>query len=380
MNSPHSASDHSSSDHAISDHSSSDHFRGSAKLPNFNRYDSWRRYLLPSLILACIALSGWALTSGPVDIAWWDWVFAPAGEQASAQTSIVLHLRLPRIITALTVGAALGLGGAALQGLFRNPLADPSIVGVSAGASLGAALAITVASSWALPAFAASVMQIGLAFVTALLTTAIVYAVAKPAHNGVGRSVVTMLLAGIAITALVGAATSFLKYLVDNQELRQVSLWQMGSVQPQSWWAVLVLVLVCVFCTLGLLSKAQALNAFLLGESEAAALGVPVAHIKRQVIVLVALVTAATVAVAGVIGFVGLLAPHCVRLLVGPNHRYLLPASAACGALMLLLADALSRLLLPPLILPVGIITALVGAPVFLWLLMFTRGGEQWRQ
>ncbi|BFM06944.1 FecCD family ABC transporter permease [Halioxenophilus aromaticivorans] len=346
-----------------------------------SRYAFWRRWLLP-LLVALTLVSAWLdLNHGPVEIPfsqWWSLLFGGDGVNPS-QSNIILQLRLPRVLTAVAVGAALGGSGAALQGLFRNPLADPSIIGVSAGASLGAALAIVAGAHWAIAASVLPLLQILCAFVAALAVVALVYAVAKPALVGAGRSVITMLLAGIAITALVGAATSVLKYLVDDQNLRQVSLWQMGSLQPNSWWLVAVLLLCCATCLWRLLAAAESLNAFLLGEADAQLMGVAVARVKLKVITWVALACAATVAVAGVIGFVGLLAPHCARLLVGPNHRYLMPCAAVGGALMLVLADIVSRSLIPPIILPVGIITALVGAPLFLWLLVFSQGAGQWR-
>lgn len=338
------------------------------------RYKVWRR-ILPPLLLALIAIVVFlSLTRGGSGVA-----VAALHNINPWSADIVLQLRLPRIVLALAVGAILGITGAALQGIFRNPLADPSLIGVSAGASLGAALAIAFLSQWTISTTMVISVQILLAFAFALAAVAVVYLLAGVDPSGGGRSVVSMLLAGIAITALVGATTSVLKYFVDDQQLRQVSLWQMGSLEAHSWPAVLWVVLVGVLSTAVVLRQHDSLNAFLLGEANARYMGVAVAQLKQQIIVTVALATATTVALVGVIGFVGLLAPHSVRLLVGPSHQYLLICSALSGALMLLTADLLARSLLPPIILPVGVITALVGAPVFLWLLVAGKGAYQWR-
>ncbi|WP_317928599.1 iron ABC transporter permease [Halioxenophilus sp. WMMB6] len=342
------------------------------------------RHLLPWLqLVALLVAAVWGLGSGSVEIGWRQQLeqllpWSVDGD-ASQVATILLQVRLPRICLALLIGAALGVTGAAMQGLFRNPLADPSLLGVSAGASLGAGIAIVLTHHLLLPQGFATALQIVLAFLLALATVAMIYAIAKNSDDGGGRSVVTMLLAGIAITALVGAATSLLKYLADETRLRQISLWQMGSLEGRGWDAVLFALVICGLGVWLLCRQWRAFNAVLLGEEEAALLGVDVARLKLLVVGLVAMTMAAAVAVTGVIGFIGLLAPHCVRLLVGPNHRFLLPNSALAGALMLLLADILARQLMPPLVIPVGVITALVGAPLFLWLLVTARGGYRWQ-
>lgn len=341
-----------------------------------------QRWLPWALLAGNVIALALSVSIGSVAIGWSDhfWLLMPgvqSGQSAYADT-ILTHIRWPRALLGLSVGAVLGITGAALQGLFRNPLAEPSLLGLSAGASLGAGLAIFVASVLAIP-FALQVpLQVILAFAFALMTSALIYLVASPSGNAAGRSVTTMLLAGIAITALVGAATSLLKVWVSAELLRQVSLWQMGSLDGGSWLTLSWFVpLVCIGALL-LLRQAKALNALMLGEGEAQWLGVPVARVKLLVIALVALLTAAAVAVSGVIGFVGLLAPHAVRLLVGPNHRHVLLNSLLAGALMLQLADIVARQMMAPVVLPVGVITAVVGAPVFLWLLVRDRNHYQW--
>lgn len=290
---------------------------------------------------------------------------------------IVEQLRLPRTLMAGLIGASLAVGGVMMQGLFRNPLADPSLIGVSSGASAGASFVIVLGAGWlgSSDLLGVSVIAIG-AFLGAALATYIVY---RLAARATGTSVATMLLAGIAISALAGALNSFFTFIADNHMLRQISLWQMGNLSGVTWerlgFAVVVL------C--GLLSIfprfSQPLNALLLGESEARHLGINVDRVKIQVIALVAMVVGTAVALTGTIAFVGLVTPHIVRLLIGPDHRTLIPASMLAGAVLLILADAFSRYLLAPSELPVGVVTALLGAPFFLSLLyqQRTAGGRR---
>ncbi|MDP3847281.1 MAG: iron ABC transporter permease [Pseudomonas sp.] len=284
---------------------------------------------------------------------------------------IVGQIRLPRSLLGLAVGAVLALSGVAMQGLFRNPLADPGLVGVSSGAALGAALAIVLGSLWGgIPEALGPYLLSLCAFAGGLGVTALVYRLGR--HQG-QTSVATMLLAGVALTALAGAAIGLLTYLADDATLRTLTFWNMGSLNGASYarlWPLLV-VLVLVACWLP--RRAAALNALLLGESEARHLGFEVERLKRELVFCTALGVGAAVAAAGLIGFVGLVVPHLLRLLVGPDHRILLPASALAGASLLLLADLLARLLMTPAELPIGIVTALLGAPFFLYLLVRER-------
>ena len=283
----------------------------------------------------------------------------------------ILHnIRLPRVLLAALAGACLGGCGAVMQGLFRNPLADPSLIGVSSGASVGASCVIffggagLVGSGVGLPAIA-----IG-AFIGGLLATSVVY---RLATSMAGTSVSTMLLAGIAITALAGAATSLFSFFADNEMLRRISLWQMGNLDGADWPRVTTLGVVVVPLMFVLPREGQALNAILLGESEARHLGIAVERLKRRLILLTALGVGVAVSVSGVVAFVGLIIPHLVRLLIGPDHRYLIPGSAILGAVLLLLADTAARTLMSPAELPTGVITALLGAPFFVGLLLQQR-------
>jgi iron complex transport system permease protein len=285
--------------------------------------------------------------------------------------SIIMEIRLPRLILALLVGAVLAILGAVMQGLFRNPLADPSLIGVSGGASVGASIVIVTAGGAMLsPLAGLSMVALG-AFIGGVITTLVVYRVAT---SSLGTSVTTMLLAGIAIGAIAGAFNSLLSYFSDNQMLRQISVWQMGNLGGANWQKASLMAAVSLIIFLLLPSHAKSLNAFLLGESEARHLGIDVQRIKRQLIFLTALGVGVSVALAGLIGFVGLVIPHMVRLLIGPDHRALLPASALAGASLLLIADSIARVVVLPAELPTGILTALLGAPFFVVLLLKQRG------
>ena len=285
--------------------------------------------------------------------------------------SIIMEIRLPRLILALLVGAVLAILGAVMQGLFRNPLADPSLIGVSGGASVGASIVIVTAGGAMLsPLAGLSMVALG-AFIGGVITTLLVYRVAT---SSLGTSVTTMLLAGIAIGAIAGAFNSLLSYFSDNQMLRQISVWQMGNLGGANWQKASLMAAVSLIIFSLLPNHAKSLNAFLLGESEARHLGIDVQRIKRQLIFLTALGVGVSVALAGLIGFVGLVIPHMVRLLIGPDHRALLPASALAGASLLLIADSIARVVVLPAELPTGILTALLGAPFFVVLLLKQRG------
>lgn len=297
-----------------------------------------------------------------------------SGEGLSPRDRVILlDIRLPRLAMGLLIGAALALSGALMQGLFRNPLADPGIVGVGAGAGLGAVLAIVLGGL--LPAGLAAVVGIHLVPVAAFLggwaSTLLLYRVAT---RGGQTSVATMLLAGIALGALAGALTGILVYLADDTQLRDLTFWNMGSLAGASW-AKLAASLPLILPVL-LLSPllARGLNALALGEAQAAHLGIHVERVKRLAILGVAAAAGAAVAVAGGIGFIGIVVPHLLRLATGPDHRYLLPNAALLGASLLVGADMIARVIVSPAELPIGIITATIGAPVFLWILLKRRG------
>lgn len=269
------------------------------------------------------------------------------------------------MLLAVLMGAILGMSGAATQGLFRNPLADPSLIGVTAGASLGAALVIVLGGNLLQGYTALTAVSIG-AFAGGAVAVLFVYRLATASS---GTSVATMLLAGIAITALAGAVGSLLEFHADNDMLRRISLWKMGGMDGANYPRLLLAGLVGAALLLALPRYADTLNALLLGESEARHLGIDVDRAKIALVGWVAVGVGTSVALVGTIAFVGLVVPHIVRMLVGPDHRVLLPASALAGAILLVVADTLARVVIAPTELPVGIITAIIGVPFFISLL-----------
>ncbi|MEM8600237.1 MAG: iron ABC transporter permease [Bacteroidota bacterium] len=294
----------------------------------------------------------------------WDFT----GQQALVLTGI----RLPRVLLGVLVGAALAVSGALMQGLFRNPLADPGLIGVSSGAALGASTMIVLGGS-VLSGVAAVLGFFGVAFgafAGGLAVTVLVYRIAT---RGRRTDVATMLLAGIALNALCGAGTGALVLFSDEGQLRSLTFWTLGSLGGATWPTVLAVTPFVAVLLAAAPRLARALNALLLGESEARHLGVRVDLVKRLVIGLAALAVGAVTAVSGLIGFVGLVVPHLVRLMLGPDHRTLLPASALLGATLLVVTDTIARIVIEPAEVPIGILTALGGAPFFLALLLHRR-------
>jgi iron complex transport system permease protein len=279
-------------------------------------------------------------------------------EQAEA---IIFQIRLPRVITAVVVGGALAAAGAVFQGLLRNPMADPYIIGTSGGAALGATIALLLPIQVVWLGFTLVPLA---AFSGALLTVLVVYNIARV---GPRTPVTTLLLAGFAFSSMLAAVMSFL--LVSGHTLRRVVLWTMGGVTASSWSQLRIVVPLILVGIVAAYALANDLNAFLLGEEQAAYLGVNVERRKLVLLMLGSLLTGAAVSVSGLVGFIGLVVPHVARLIFGPDHRLLLPASTLTGGLFLVLADLMARLLLAPAEIPVGIITAMIGAPFFIYLL-----------
>ena len=321
--------------------------------------------LLPVVVLVSLVI-------GTVNITISDALNALLGSATNQQIgTILLDIRLPRILMAIFVGAVLASTGAVMQGLCRNPLADPSLIGVSSGASVGASLMIVTAGGFIQSGALVGLSLVALgAFVGGFTATLLVY---RLATSGIGTSVTTMLLAGIAIAALAGALNSLLSYFSDNDMLRQISLWQMGNLSGASWLKVGIMGSAALLLLICFPRDSRALNALLLGESEARHLGIDVQRVKQRLILLTALGVGISVALAGLVGFVGLIIPHMVRLAIGPDHRWLVPASALAGATLLVIADSLARIVVIPAELPTGILTALLGAPFFVVLLLQQR-------
>lgn len=285
------------------------------------------------------------------------------------EAAIILQIRLPRVVTAAVVGGALAAAGVIFQGLLRNPMADPYIIGTSGGAALGATLALMLSPAYVVwhgftlvPLFA---------FGGALGAVLLVYHIARV---GPRTPIVTLLLAGFALSSVLAAIMSFLM-LVSEASLRRIVLWLMGGVTSTNWSQLMVVIPIVIAGIAGTYLFAVDLNAFLLGDEQAAHLGVEVERRKLILLMLGSLLTGAAVSISGLVGFVGLVIPHMTRLIFGPDHRLLLPASALVGGLFLVLADLVARLILAPAEVPVGIITALIGAPFFIYLLRRSKRG-----
>jgi iron complex transport system permease protein len=328
--------------------------------------------LLAILLLATMLFS---LTAGASDVSVWNVVtnWFSSQEIPPRDRIVVMDIRLPRIFMGVLIGSALAVSGAVMQGLFRNPLADPGLVGVSSGASVGAIATIIFGGTVLAPV--AAVLGIYtlpvMAFLASLVTTFVLYGIATRRGQ---TSVATMLLAGIALAALGVALTGALIYIADDRQLRDLMFWQMGSLAGATWSKIAASGPIIMLSLLAAPFLGRGLNGLALGEASANHLGIPVQRLKNVAIVTVAGAVGASVAVSGGIGFVGIIVPHLLRLVIGPDHRYLLPASALLGSILLLLADAVSRTIVAPAELPIGIVTALAGAPFFLWILLRRRG------
>lgn len=291
-------------------------------------------------------------------------------QQVNEQHEVIIFIvRFPRLILGMLVGAALGISGAAIQGIFRNPLAEPGLIGISAGATLLAVAVIGMETTL----FVSLSNLLGYyllafgAFAGAGITALLIYQISR--HDG-KPNVATMLLAGIAINALAGALTGLITYLSTEQQLRNITFWMLGSLGGATWQTVTALTPFVLIPVLLLPRSGKALNAFSLGETQADYLGLDINRIKRQVIILSTMAVGAAVSLTGIINFMGLLVPHIIRLVMGVDNKHVLPASALLGALVLTIADMISRTLIAPIELPIGVITALIGAPVFLYILI----------
>ncbi|MFT7684376.1 MAG: iron complex transport system permease protein [Moritella dasanensis] len=286
---------------------------------------------------------------------------------------VIQQIRLPRTLLALSVGAILAICGTVMQGLFRNSLADPGIIGVSAGASLGAAIAIVMFGS--LAELYPTLLLLGavplFSFMGGAITTIIVYHLGTSSN---GTSVTMMLLAGVAISALAGAGLGLMNYYADDQALRDLSLWTMGSLAGANWLGIALSFVTLIVLFIVFYKDANKMDALLLGESEAKHLGIRVQRLKKKLILLTAVGVGVTVSLSGMIGFIGLIVPHLGRMLIGPRHKLLLPVSMVIGALLLLVSDMIARTVVAPLDMPVGIVTALIGAPFFMYLLVKQKG------
>ncbi|GAA08776.1 iron ABC transporter [Acetobacter senegalensis] len=331
-----------------------------------------KKILFLVIVFICLILSIlFSLNIGATHINLWALVSSSAHQALNRE--VVLSIRAPRVVMGVLAGAALGGAGAIMQGLFRNPLADPSLIGVSSGAGLITSFLIVCGIPDLFPpAYGAWSLPLG-GMIGGFGATALLYLFARRQGE---TSISTILLAGVAFSAFCGALTGILVFRANDQALRDITFWTMGSLVGVNWFRVLLVLPffgISLLCTAGL---AQPLNAMLLGEADASLMGFPVERTKQFAMLACAASVGASVSLVGSIGFIGVVVPHLVRLVTGPDYRWVLPGSVIMGAMLLVLSDSLARIVAAPAEVPVGIITAILGAPVFVWLLVRTHKGS----
>jgi ABC-type Fe3+-siderophore transport system, permease component len=314
-----------------------------------------------TLALMTLLATGFGALRLPVTLLW--------NGTDDALRQIWFTIRLPRVLLALVIGGSLALAGCVMQGLFRNPLADPGLLGISSGAACAVALWVVLPVT--LPALLMLYAPMLAAFLGALAATLVIFLLSQQRDSSLSR----LLLVGIAINALCGAAVGVLSWVSNDAQLRQLSLWGMGSLGSAQWSTLLAVTSLMIPTVLIIWRLAGALNLLQLGEEEAHYLGVDVRVVQRILLLCSALLVASAVAVSGVIGFIGLVVPHLMRMWLGSDHRAVIPGSVLAGAFLLLIADTLARTAVAPAEMPVGLLTSLLGAPWFLWLI-FRRGGQ----
>lgn len=334
--------------------------------------------ILAALLLASLGIGAVDISPGEVTSILLAKLGLPGFATFTMRDDLILSaIRGPRTVLGVLAGGALALSGAALQGLFRNPLADPTLIGVSSGAALGAVAVIVLGAP--VVAMLPTILQPSLlpiaAFGGGLAAIFIVYLIAQ--QDG-GTSIATLLLAGAAVTAIGSAGIGLFIFIGDDQQIRDINFWLLGSLSGAHWRAIAPAAFFIVIGLIGVLRFSRALDALSLGEADAHHLGFEPEKIKRRLILCCALATGASVSLTGVIGFVGLVTPHIVRMLFGPAHAALLPASVLLGASLMLAADIVARTIASPAELPIGIVTAAIGGPFFLWLLMRGRATGGW--
>ena len=320
-------------------------------------------YLMSLLLISMIFFSLLAITFGSYGLSIVDFLL---GKTSDIQNTVLTEIRLPRVILSGLAGASLGISGAALQGLFRNPLADPGLIGVSAGAALGATLMIVLGGD------IFSQYSLGVFFIplAAIAGSSLVILMLYFMTKGFGYEGVTyMLLVGIAINAIAGVGIGILTYISSDSELRSLTFWTMGSFGGVTWPLLVPVILIIALAIIIMIPYSRQLDLLQLGEPEAFRLGVDVQKLKYAIILTCAASVGASVALSGMIGFVGLIVPHLTRLLGGVNHNYVLPGSALMGAALMIIADLIARIIIQPAELPIGLITSAIGSPFFLWLI-----------
>jgi iron complex transport system permease protein len=336
---------------------------------SFAQFHALLAVLLLAALLASACIGAFMFTPGQVLHYLAQVITGPVPGGDALNRNVFLQLRLPRVLLAALSGAVLGVSGTLMQGLFRNPIVEPGLAGTSAGAAFGAALVFVLGEKTTL-AFTAPLGTLAvpvLAFAGAFAATMLVYRVS----SAFGKvNVFTLLLAGIAVNAVCNAGTGFLSYVARDQQARNITFWNLGTFTTADWRGVTLVGVIFVACLAWALRYGKALNALMLGEDEAAFLGINPARLILQLIILNTVMVAVDTAMVGVIAFVGLIIPHLLRMVRSSDYTFLLPASALLGALLMEVVDIVARLVIRPAELPIGIITAVIGAPIFLWILI----------
>ena len=331
---------------------------------------SRQRHLLLTFLISLIVSALLGLSIGSFKISVFDILLGKLDELGS---TILYTIRMPRVMLAAFVGASLAISGACLQGLFRNPLADPGLIGVSAGAALGAAFAIVFSSRFIFLDFLGPYLIPFSAIIGSASVIIILFVITK----GFGYDGVTyMLLAGIAVNAIAGVGIGVLTYISDDSELRSLTFWTMGSFGGVTWPLIMPAIVVIIFSIVWIIGLSRKLDLIQLGDVEASRLGINIKKVRFGVIISSAVVVGISVALSGMIGFVGLVVPHLVRILGGVNHLYVLIGSAIFGSILMVISDMMCRVIISPAELPVGLITSGLGSPFFLWLIFKMRAGN----
>lgn len=341
--------------------------------------ERYHRYVALKIlfIIVCIVLMfivmGYAATIGSANYTTmdvyrtiWNHFFDPSSVD-SKMDSVIFEIRLPRIMTGLVAGMSLGVAGAAMQSMMKNPLADPYTTGISSGASFGATLALGL--GFTVTGVGGTVGLVTTAFVFSLIPAAVIVLISSLKNT----SASTMILAGIAVMYLFNACTTIIKLTVSEQSLSAVYQWSIGDLSTTTWESFVVIAVFAAAGTAILFAMSKKLNILITGDRNATALGLNAHRLRIILLVLISLMAASVVCFTGIIGFIGLVAPHIVRIFLGSDNRYLIPASAAFGAVLLMVSDLVSRVIIAPTFLPVGVITAFIGCPLFLYLLIKQR-------
>ena len=328
-----------------------------------------RPLLYACLIMMLAIITAAEVFLGPVSLSPNDMINVIFGEGEPGATAVLLHIRLPRLVLGLAVGTSLALSGCALQGVLRNPLADPGLIGMTAGASVGA-ISVIVLGNYFVGDLPTSIrpyaMPIG-AFFGGATVTGLIFSLSRRSGE---TNVAMLILAGIAINAIAAAAIGAMVYISDDQQLRDLTFWSMGSIGSGTWLSIIVTTSITMSAGIALLKLGRPLDLFQLGERAAFHAGLDIERKKLQIALMTALAVGSVTATAGPIGFIGLVAPHMARIIAGPLHRHVLPVAALLGSVLILSADLAVRVVAPPTEPPIGLATSLIGGPFFLWLLI----------